>query len=239
MKKKYWLAGSLLALVCAIYFSTGGDRSPTVPAQQESAADSPAQANSGNSDLHRAEPYPPARSRQAPAAGNTAQLSSARPPIPAPGSEPDKSPPARVQLWQTPEADASVSIDGVPGVRLQVNPEHLQQLRLGQTLVFDIPDSSTVLETELSDTYNDPGGVQVWQGHIDGDVDEAAVIISRGKSHTHLIIASAQGNYSVVIDNQSGESTFINEGDIHEGQAPVDDGIYVGPPDSIPLPSIQ
>lgn len=124
-------------------------------------------------------------------------------------------------------------------MRLQVNPDHLRQLRLGQTLILDIPDSNVLIESELTDTYNDPGGVQVWQGHINGEVDEAAVIVSRGKTHTHLIIASEQGNYSVVINNQTGESTFIDEGIIQDRQAPIDDAVYVDQPDSIPLPSIQ
>lgn len=240
MKKKLWLVAGLLALVCTVYYFASEDGTPSVPAHPEHVINTPTPSDTAGPELQSDAGPASARSTQPPAApGNTASTSTPQRLVPAPTSEPGDTPDARVQLWQMPEADASVSIDGIPGVRLQVNPNHLRQLRLGQTLLLDIPGNHSTIEAELTDTYNDPGGVQVWQGHIDGEVDEAAVIITRGKSHTHLVIASENGNYSVVIDNQSGESTFIDEGDINERQAPIDDGIYVDPPDSVPLPSIQ
>src|SRR5690606_40850643 len=114
---------------------------------------------------------------------------SAQPAVPAPVGDVSDTP-AIVQLWQTPEDDAAVDIDGVPGVRLQVNPDHLRQLRLGQTLILDIPDSNALIESELTDTYNDPGGVQVWQGHINEQVDEAVVIVSRTVTNIQILTAS-------------------------------------------------
>ena len=243
MNKKLWLAGGLLASVYVPYYFISGADSPPGPVVHpdqaiitpEPAAQRPDPPLSGAPG-----PRTPVRSiRPSDGTTTTERQPSQQPaalPAPVTGST---NPPASVQLWQTPASDATVDIDGVPGVQLQVDPEHLRKMRLGQTLVLEIPGSSTVIETELTDTYNDPGGVQVWQGHINGEVDEAAVIVSRGKTHTHMIIASEHGNYSVVINNQSGESTFIDEGYIQNRQAPIDDAVYVDPPDSIPLPSIQ
>lgn len=236
VKTKFWVAGSLLTLACAVYYFTSVDSGPSVPEHSLRTPDI-----SDSHSVEKQSTVAPTRGENSktPAAEAGAPLPKSDSPLPAPISTTNNPPPDRIHLWQTPEADASVSIDGVPGVRLQVNPEHLRQLHLGQTLVLDLPDSSTPIESALTDTYNDPGGVEVWQGYIDGEVDEAAVIISRGKTHTHMIIASEQGNYSVVIDNQTGESTLIDEGYIQDRQAPIDDAIYVDPPDSVPLPSIQ
>ncbi len=238
MSKKVWLAGGLLALVCVLYHFIGSAVKLPDPMRTEPAIPSPEPAT------HRPEtPLADARTHVHSATNPggiapTDQHASTQPALPAPVTE-STSAPARIQLWDAPASDMIVDIDGIPGVRLQVDPENLRKMRLGQTLVLDIPGSSTIIESELTDTYNDPGGVQVWQGHINGEVDEAAVIVTRGKTHTHMIIASAHGNYSVVIDNHTGESTFVDEGHIQNRQAPIDDAVYVDPPDSIPLPSIQ
>lgn len=159
--------------------------------------------------------------------------------IPESVEESSRNWPDTVRLWQTAENDSSTIIDGMPATRLQVNPERLSQLHVGQTLSLEIPHEGITFEAKIASTHNDPGGVKVWRADIADGLDEAGVIISQGKIQTHLIIASEQGNYSVVIDNKTGESTLIDEGEINARQAPFDDGIVVGPPDESTLPPIN
>lgn len=159
--------------------------------------------------------------------------------VPVTGDDSRQNWPAQVRLWDTMENDAPTTIDGVPATRLHVDPERLRQLHVGQTLELDIPHEGTTFEAKIASTHNDPGGVKVWRAELADGLEEAGVIITQGKVQTHLVIASEQGNYSVVIDNKTGESTLIDEAEINARQAPFDDGIVVGPPDESTLPSIN
>ncbi len=94
---------------------------------------------------------------------------------------------------------------------------------------FELPDGKGPIESEITDTYNDSTGVQVWTGQIKNDVRHASVIITQGTKQTHVVIASTRGNYSGVIDRQTGAATLINESAIQERQQLIEDGIVYRP----------
>ncbi len=160
-------------------------------------------------------------------------------PVPAPVDDSTQALPDTVHLWQPEENDPNTTVDGLPATRLRVDPERLRQFHVGQTLTLEIPQEGTAFEAQITSTHNNPTGVKVWRADIADALEEAGVIITQGKLQTHMVIASEQGNYSVVIDNKTGESTLIDESEINARQAPFDDGIAVGPPEESTLPPIN
>ena len=134
-----------------------------------------------------------------------------------------------IELWQISDRASPLVVDGLPATEFKLDPKRLQNLQVGQTIRFDLPENNMPIEAEITGTYNDPGGIQVWKGQIKDEVRHSSVIITQGAEQTHIIIASTQGNFSLVMDNQSGMSTLVDEGTIHERQSPIDDGIVFQP----------
>lgn len=139
---------------------------------------------------------------------------------------------SEVDVWQLPQEETTVEVDGLPAVTLTLDPAVLSSLQVGQVVHFALPDGAGDIEAEIRQTYNDPTGVQVWKGRVKNDVNQASIIITRGEIQTHIVIATTQGNYSAVVDNRSGDGTLINESTIHSRQLPYDDGIVYRPGDA-------
>lgn len=237
LKYKLLTAGAAVIALSSAY-AFWQNENPSLPVVTDRETIQPANAVD---DLP--EPPSPANQKSGVVAGAGNLKSSDDPPdsLPIPQSVEDLSRnwPDTLRLWQAAENDSSTTVDGMPATRLQVDPERLRQLHVGQTLTLDIPHQGNTLEAKITSTHNDPGGVKVWRADIADAREEAGVIITQGKIQTHLIIASEKGNYSVVIDNKTGQSTLIDEGEINARQAPFDDGIVVGPPAESTLPPIN
>lgn len=137
--------------------------------------------------------------------------------------------PKHVQLWDIDDSAVKTTIDGIAALQFQFDIERLKTLAVGQSISFNLPDHKSLLEAEITGTHNDPAGVQIWLAQMQGQIDRSSVIITRGRHQTHIVIASLEGNYSVIVDNQSGQSTIMDEGLINENQAPIDDGIVYEP----------
>lgn len=245
MKKQYWIGGGM-ALVLTSAIAILGPEDAPANVQQSGQPVTIHQAPL----IRNATPNDPASPDQKMAAAtaaagqvNTAGLESAdtdsAPPIPRPVKAEATASADPVQLWTlSGEDDESIVIDDIPATRIQVDPAHIEDFSVGQTLLLPTPNGE-MIEADLTATHNDPQGVHVWQGEIPGARKETAVIVSRGEVQTHMIIASESSTYSVVIDNRTGAGTLVDEGAIKELQAPFDDGIVLGPPDEIPLPVIN
>lgn len=238
MKKQYWLGGGLaLVLITAITLNNSGDNAGDEYASHRQASTAPT--------AELAAPTAQSTIIPSPASGKSisreaAEVVPAAPPVPIPQPvrQPSSQSADRVQLWDISGDESSTLVDGIPATPIQVDPAHLEGFNVGQTLILPTPDGD-MIEADITDTRNDPNGVHVWEGNIANARNEAAVIISRGRTQTHMIIASDSGTFSVVVDNRTGTGTLVDEGHIKEHQAPIDDGIVVGPPDEIPLPVIN
>lgn len=144
--------------------------------------------------------------------------------------------PAGLELWQAPTAAASTDLDGIPALVVRVDPKILHSLHVGQTLLLNVDDAGTQIAAEVASTYNDPQGVQVWQGSVKGGLPGSSLVIAQGQAQTHLLVTSEQGTYSAVIDHVTGEATIVDEGALMAGQASFDDAIPVAAFDDAPLP---
>ncbi len=237
MKKQYWLGGSMalvLGSAIALYSSDEAPDDSRHSGKPVTAVQTELPAAATVNTSIQPDKRTPEKVITHAGTGTTTS-----PPIPRPVKAPASSSADPVQLWDlSGDDDAAIAVDDIPATRIQVDPAHLEEFSVGQTLILQTPDGDTI-ETDLTTTHNDPNGVHVWQGDIAGARKEAAVIITRGEIQTHMIIANDSGTYSVVIDNRTGAGTLVDEGYIKELQAPYDDGIVVGPPDEIPLPVIN
>lgn len=159
-----------------------------------------------------------------PAGGTAALQASVLPIVPA---EPEGD--AQVTLWQHNEAEPDVEFDGNKARRLQADPKAVAGLRVGQTLHLYIPQRRTSVEAEIASTQNLTPRTQVWQGKIAGGHPQDNVIVTRGQLETHITIATYEGTYSAVIDNATGDTLMIDEGEINANQIPHEDGIAIDP----------
>lgn len=142
---------------------------------------------------------------------------------------------SRVELWERPTGNGSIEIDGVPATRLQVDPAVLRALQVGQTLDLEIPPLNKTVSAELVSTHNQLNKVHIFKGPlIDGHKTDN-VLVSRGESSTYVVVATAQGVFSAVIDNVSGEAVLTDESEINRRMSNQDDAVTV-PPMDMPLP---
>lgn len=140
--------------------------------------------------------------------------------------------PPNLSLWKIPNRDAKVEIDGLSAMQFTIDLDLLKTLHVGQVMELELPHGNGVIEAEITRTYNDSGGVQVWNGRVENEFRHTGVIITQGRKQTHIVIASSEGNYSALIDNQSGITTLIDESAINERQKLFDDGIVYRPTES-------
>lgn len=132
-----------------------------------------------------------------------------------------------VTLWQIDQNEPDMLFDGHPAKRMHTDPGLIDTLHVGQKLHLDIPQRDISVEAEIASTHNLTPRTQVWQGKILGGHPQDNVVVTRGQIETHVTIATFDGTYSAVIDNATGETVMIDEGDITINQIPHEDGIPV------------
>ncbi|MET1079146.1 MAG: hypothetical protein ABWY06_14125 [Pseudomonas sp.] len=121
-------------------------------------------------------------------------------------------PAAEVSLWRDDQLSEGTE-DGVAVHYATLQPEALHDLNVGQTLELALPGRSQPLRARLGETRNGDG-VAIWQGSlIDGDPAETLTVV-RGAIETHLTVATLQGSYSVIVDNQTGKAVITDENDL-------------------------
>ncbi|WP_163835539.1 biofilm-associated metzincin protease inhibitor BamI [Spartinivicinus ruber] len=119
-----------------------------------------------------------------------------------------------VVFWQATEKLQTVDKFDVPVHHLKVEPAYIKSIQVGQVLEFPIPELNKSFIAKLTDTANSFNGVHVWTGiMVDGGPTEN-VIVTRGKTQTHITISSLEGIYSAVVQNDTGETQIINENHI-------------------------
>lgn len=136
---------------------------------------------------------------------------------------------AEISLWQSDSANPDTLLDGNPAARLHTNPELVKTLHVGQKLHLEIPQRNAAVEAEIASTYNLTPRTQVWQGKVVDGHPQDNVTVTRGELETHVTIATFEGTYSAIIDNATGDTVMVDEGDITANQIPFEDGISVDP----------
>ncbi|MDE1461951.1 hypothetical protein [Spartinivicinus poritis] len=134
-------------------------------------------------------------------------------PEPAPAL-PEVDPNEVTSMWQASEQEQTVDENGIPTTHLQVNPQLISSLQLGQTLEFEVPALNQSYQAELTTTHNQLDDVHVFKGKINNGSENDNVIVTRGEVETYVTVSTGDGVYSVRIDNASGKATMISEDDI-------------------------
>lgn len=217
MIKKIFLFSSLIAVSGLIWTFTGGAKQH----QEVQIKNAPNGQSTGSTTIVSKTPLQTTPGHQP--EENPATESGNRPRLP---QQPEQNRPLEeLDLWVASEQPSEAHTDDIPVHSIKVNPNDLQQFTVGQTLLLEIPGQAPKMKSQLTKTYNDPGGIKVWQGQLTDEPKYTNVMITQGKIQTHITIASSRGNYSVVVNNQTGDGTIMDESQINERLAPIDDGI--------------
>ena len=161
-------------------------------------------------------------------AGVAGASSSGSPHVSAPLPEPIQRPknrPPKIDLWQIDPDNAETTVDTIPATRASVSVAALNSIHVGQTITMSLPSLNRTVTAEVESTHNQLNNVEVFKGPITDGHPKDNVIITRGKTHTHVIVATREGTFTAVVDNQTGAATVTDEGDINARAHQGEDGI--------------
>ncbi|WP_157209746.1 hypothetical protein [Marinimicrobium agarilyticum] len=144
--------------------------------------------------------------------------------------------PSEVDLWRLDKSSPDTRVDGHPAKRLQTDPALVEQFHVGQKLTMYIPQRDMNVEARLESTRNQSANVHIFQGKLLNGSDQGSLLVARGSIETHVTISTDEGTYSAIIDNETGSTVLIDEGDITADQVPFEDGIPVPPIEQGPPP---
>jgi hypothetical protein len=110
--------------------------------------------------------------------------------------------------------------------RIKTRPEVLAQLQVGQVLDFFIPQLGETFQSEITSTSNQLGNVKVWKGDILNEEQEKSnFIMTQGAVMTNVVLSTAEGVYTVYIDNETGEGTVIDDREYTSRMSDTDDSV--------------
>lgn len=203
------------------------DDRPAPQAASQAPQSAPAPANAAGQASPSA--HPPTT------ANPQTTASSAAMPLPEPVHHPKWPPQQRVELWQVDAADPDTTVDGIPATKMTVEPKLLSSMHVGQEVTLPIPALNRSVTATLTSTHNQINNVEVFKGPITDGSDKDNVIITRGKTNTHVIVATREGVFSATIDNRTGNATLTDEGDIN-GMIDTGDDTMTVPGIEMPVP---
>ncbi|MFE8072347.1 hypothetical protein QQM79_14920 [Marinobacteraceae bacterium S3BR75-40.1] len=203
------LAAVLLGSGAAYWFSPAYEFPQHAPAANAPAAKAPAAASAGN----------PLRVAQAQTAGVP----------PDEKTEP-------TSLWPQNHWETQASADGFTLYHTRADAEQFSQLSPGATLSIPLPNSRQPVRAHLTKQKEGYQGLPVLTGPI-GEARPTLqdITIVRGRQDTHITLVTRDGTWTAVVNNQSGETTLVDERDRMKTQ-------YLDPDDGIeavhtPLPN--
>lgn len=133
-----------------------------------------------------------------------------------PGEEDDIERP--LALWDVAD-DADTTYHGIPAKAINVDPDVLANLEVGQPLELAIPQEDTSIFAVIEETHSQLNGkIQVWSGPVDGSHETASFTITQGTKTTYVTVATGKNIYEVAIDNESGDGSVVNEVDMTAGK---------------------
>lgn len=145
-------------------------------------------------------------------------------------------PPSEVDLWRVNKSSPDIQVDGHPAKQLRTDPALIEQFHVGQKLSMYIPQRDINVEARLESTRNQSANVHIFQGKLLNGSDQGSLMVARGRIETHVTISTNEGTYSAIIDNETGGTVLLDEGDIIVNQVPIEDGIPVPPIEQGPPP---
>ena len=142
-------------------------------------------------------------------------------------------------LWQTTKKSKTLE-GGVKGFEVVTENDAFSKLNVDKAVSLAIPDFNEPLHATINKTYNETGGVEMYQGEMfyddavsfddelySGHRDDN-IVIAKGKIKTHVTIATRKATYSLIIDNASGKGTLINEAEyIAQQSEEINDAVRV------------
>jgi len=134
-----------------------------------------------------------------------------------------------VSLWEQVESDMRDPVEGDTVVHeelIKTDSETLATVQVGQVLDFFVPQLGESFQSKVSSTSNQFGEVKVWKGSIEGEEENKSnFIMTRGEKMTHVVLSTSEGNYTVNIDNKTGEGTVVDDREYTSRMSDIDDSI--------------
>lgn len=132
-----------------------------------------------------------------------------------------------IPLWEKDLSDDFVEDTTIEHEeRIKTNPEVLAKLQVGQVLEFFVPQLGESFQSEITSTSNQLGNVKVWKGNIHSEGQEKSnFIMTQGAVNTNVVLSTAEGVYTVYIDNKTGEGTVIDDREYTSRMSDIDDAV--------------
>ena len=126
-----------------------------------------------------------------------------------------------ILLWHTSPGsnNARTKQSGIPSKFIQILPDALNQLRVGQPLEIQIPQEEFSLFGVVSSEHSELNGrVSVWSGPLDAFHETASFTVTRGNKLTLVTVATGLSIYEISIDNSTGIGSVVNGLDLVRGK---------------------
>ncbi|MCX4028867.1 hypothetical protein H0A36_05965 [Endozoicomonas sp. SM1973] len=113
--------------------------------------------------------------------------------------------------WQANEWESTLNEDGLSYFKTSTPPQYFANLTTGQTLRLPLPEQDSDFSVTLSEARKGYGDLDIVSGDVPGTTQ--GVTIVKGKLDTHMTVITANTTYTVVVDNQTGETKIIDDRD--------------------------
>lgn len=113
--------------------------------------------------------------------------------------------------WQANQWESALNEDGLSYFKTNATPQYFANLTTGQTLRLPLPEQDSDFSVTLSEARKGYGDLDIVSGDVPGTTQ--GVTIVKGKLDTHMTVITANTTYTVVVDNQTGETKIIDDRD--------------------------
>ena len=128
-----------------------------------------------------------------------------------------------ILLWRSAFGVADENKSSIPTKYIQVLPNALESIRVGQPLEITIPQEGFPIFGVVAESHMQLNGeITVWSGPIDAFHDTASFTVTRGKILTFITVATGVSVYEFSINNKTGAGTVVNALDLIRDKNPND-----------------
>lgn len=129
------------------------------------------------------------------------------------------------RLWKH-QSSVEVGDDDIKRYQFLSEKSLLNDLNINQRIEIELPDLNLTAEAQLLEHYNVLNKVDIWKGPIVNLGQHDNITLAKGALQTHIIITTEYGTFSGYIDNETGETSLVNENDANPGIGHESDFIH-------------
>lgn len=150
---------------------------------------------------------------------------------------------SHTEIWKDSEWQSDHTAEGMQYYESRMAPELIKSAKTGDRLSFHLPEASAPIKTKITESKTGYGDVTILKGVLEDTNSKAhslgGVSIVKGQLDTHLTIITETATYTVVMNNENGETRIMDEAErLREQHLDPHDGVETEdhPPPEPPQP---